>query len=65
MALLARELIEIGARDHGLAGQVTLGCCCALNSVVFTSSAASISFCDRNSLGVSLKTSIPRAISAP
>ena len=39
--------------------------CCGLNSVSRTSAAASISFLVRNSLGVSLKTSTPRAISDP
>ena len=46
------------------AGQVIRGCCCALNSSVRTWSAASISLRVRFSFGVSLKMSMPRAISA-
>src|SRR5687767_6638795 len=46
-----------------LGGQTIFGCPCALRWSQRTVLAASISFCEMNSLGVSSKTSSPRAIS--
>src|SRR6516164_6195716 len=48
-----------------LFGQVIRDCSCALKMSRCTCDAASISFCDRYSVGFSLNTSTPRAISEP
>ena len=64
IALAAIQLIEVRARHDHVAGHVIFGCCCALNTST-TRLAASISFCDRCSLGSSLKMSMPREISDP
>ena len=47
------------------AGHTSFGWLCGLSSSKWTSFAASISFCVRSAVGVSLNTSSPRAISEP